>query len=222
MATPTLRELVEPRHTALLLVELQEGVVGTTSALPQLAEAASRTGLVERAAVLASAARGAGVPVVHCTAENLPGGFGVNDNARLFAGARRAGALNAPGSAAVRPVGGLRPAAGDLVLPRYHGLSPLTGGPLDSLLRNQGVRTVVVAGVSLNVAVPNVVFDAVNRSYQAVVAEDAVVGVPVEYGRQVLQQSLALVATLVSTGQIGGCWASAVGRAPAGPAAGAE
>ena len=45
-------------------------------------------------------------------------------------------------------------AAGDVVLPRYHGLSPLTGGPLDSLLRNDGVGTIVVAGVSLNLAIP--------------------------------------------------------------------
>ena len=206
MASATLTDHLRPDRSALLLVELQEGVVGGASALPQLAEAAARVDLVPHAGRLASAARTAGVPVVHCTAENLPDGFGVNRNARLFAGARRAGLTNEPGSALVRPVPALGPDPGDLVLPRYHGLSPLTGGPLDSLLRNAGIGTVVVAGVSLNVAVTNVVFDAVNRGYQAVVATDAVVGLPVEYGDAVLTHSLALLATLATTAEIEAAW----------------
>ena len=82
----------------------------------------------------------------------------------------------------------------------------MTGSALDSLLRNAGMGAVVVAGVSLNVAVTNLVFDAVNRSYQVVVATDAVVGLPVGYGRQVLEQSLALLATLATTDEIGAAW----------------
>ncbi len=129
----------------------------------------------------------------------------MNHNARLFEGARRAGAEHAPGSDAVQPVPGLH-APGDVVLPRYHGLSPLTGGPLDSLLRNDGVGTIVVAGVSLNLAIPNVVFDAVNRSYQVVVVRDAVAGTPAEYGTQVLDHSLSLVATLATTDELVAAW----------------
>ena len=89
---------------------------------------------------------------------------------------------NQPGSDSVRPVSDLGPFDTDIVLPRFHGLSPLTGSSLDSLLRNSGVRALVVMGVSLNVAIPNLVFDAVNRSYQVVLVSDAVAGVPREYG----------------------------------------
>ena len=59
---------------------------GDESALPALAEAAREVGVIANALRLAPAARAAGVPVIHATAENLPGGFGVNRNARLFAG----------------------------------------------------------------------------------------------------------------------------------------
>jgi nicotinamidase-related amidase len=144
--------------------------------------------------------------VVHCTAENLPGGFGANRNSRLFAAARKAGMVHAPGTDAVQPVAELEPMTGDIVLPRYHGLSPMTGSPLDSLLRNAGVGTVVVVGVSLNLAIPNLVFDAVNRSYQAVVVSDAVVGTPLDYGVQVLTHTLSLVATLASTAELVDAW----------------
>ncbi len=143
----------------------------------------------------------AGAPVIHATADSLPGAFGANQNARLFAAARRDGAENARRTDSALPVAGLY-ADGDLVLPRYHGLSPMTGTPLDSLLRNGGATTIVVAGVSLNVAIPNLVFDAVNRSYQVVVVTDAVAGTPPENGESVLQHTLSLLATLATTDDV--------------------
>jgi nicotinamidase-related amidase len=205
MPRPDLSTIVDPSKTALIFQELQESVVGADATFAELAAAASAIELVPKAARLAAAARAAGVTVVHATAENLPDGFGANRNARLFEGARRAGAEHAPGSDAVQPVAGLA-APGDVVLPRYHGLSPLTGGPLDSLLRNDGVTTIVLAGVSLNLAIPNVTFDAVNRSYQVVVARDLVAGTPADYGEQVLTHSLALVATLATADAVIEAW----------------
>jgi nicotinamidase-related amidase len=205
MARPALEELVHPGRTALVFQELQRGVVGEESALPALAEAARQVGVIPNATRLGAAARVAGVPVIHATAENLPGGFGVNRNARLFAGTRRAGGENAPRSSSVEPMPGLYE-EGDLLLPRYHGLSPLTGGPLDSLLRNSGVTTIVLAGVSLNVAIPNVVFDAVNRSYQVIVVADAVAGTPSEYGDQVIENCLRLLATIATTEDVTKAW----------------
>jgi nicotinamidase-related amidase len=205
MAQPSLRELTRPGVTALVIQEVQNGVIGPGAALRALADAAAEVGVIPNTARLAAAARDAGVAVIHATAENLPGGFGGNSNARLFAAARKQGAAIAPGTSSVRPVDEVY-AAGDLVMPRYHGLSPMTGTQLDSLLRNKGVTTVVVAGVSLNVAIPNLVFDAVNRSYQVVVAADAVAGTPAGYGQQVIDNCLRLLATVVSTDDVVEAW----------------
>jgi len=206
MAALSLETLVQPGRAALVAIEVQNGVIGRETALPALAQAAAEVGLIGNVARLARAARAAGVPVIHCTAENLPHGFGANRNARLFAGARKAGADNTPGSTSVRPVDEVEVHPDDLILPRYHGLAPLTGGPLDSLLRNSGITTIVVVGVSLNIAVTNTVFDAVNRSYQVVVATDAVAGTPTHYGEQVLEHTLSLLATLTTTDQLVGTW----------------
>jgi len=92
------------------------------------------------------------------------------------------------------------------VLPRYHGLSPMTGTQLDAVLRNEAVTTIVVVGVSLNVAIPNLVFDAVNRAYQVVVVRDAVAGVPDTYGAQVLDNTLTLISTLTTTDALIAAW----------------
>jgi biuret amidohydrolase len=195
-----------PDQCAVLVQELQEGVVGSTSRLSALAEVVHESSLLIHAAKVLSSARRSGVPVIHCTAENLPGGLGRNTNARLFVAARKLGMDNESGSDSVRPVGDLGPFSTDIVLPRFHGLSPLTGSSLDSVLRNSGVRALVVMGVSLNVAIPNLIFDAVNRSYQVVLVSDAVAGVPREYGTQMIEHTLSLVCTIASSEQVVNAW----------------
>jgi nicotinamidase-related amidase len=199
-------ELVAPAHTALVLQEVQNGVVGSPSALPALAEAAALVGLIEHCGQLAQVARAAGVPVIHCTAENRADGRGANHNARLFAGVKKSAVRLEPGSSAV----GVPEAIGidprDLVLARYHGLGPMTGTQLDSILRNLGATTIVGVGVSVNIGITNLAFDAVNRGYQIVLPQDAIAGVPPEYADAVVENTLSLVATLTMTDDILAVW----------------
>ena len=89
---------------------------------------------------------------------------------------------------------------------RLHGLSPLAGTGVDALLRNLGCRTLVIVGVSANVAIPNAVFDAVNLGYTAVVPADAIAGVPASYTPAMVRHTLALVATVTSTEDVIACW----------------
>jgi nicotinamidase-related amidase len=90
----------------------------------------------------------------------------------------------------------------DLVVRRLHGLSPLHGTEVDALLRNLGRRTLIVTGVSANVAVPNAVFDAVNLGYTVLVPTDAIAGVPADYTAAMIRHTLALVAGLVTTDEL--------------------
>jgi nicotinamidase-related amidase len=198
--------LVAPAHTALVLQEMQEGVVGGESALPELAAEVARVGLVDTCARLAHAARAAGVQVVHCTAENRADFRGANHNGRLFAAIRRAPVQLRPGSFAARPVAAIGVAPEDLVLPRGHGLSPMLGTHLDVTLRNCGIRTVVAVGISLNLALTNLALDAVNLGYQVVIPRDGTVGVPREYGELVLEHTLGMVTTVTTADEVVAAW----------------
>ena len=200
-----LRDLLDPAHTALVMNECQQGVICAHSSLPELACSAQR-GMIPRLAALAGAARACGATVVHGLAARRPDGKGANSNARLFAAAARSSVQLLPGTPAVEVVPEIGIDAGDLVLTRLHGLSPFHGTELDFVLRNLGVRTIVAAGVSVNVAVTNQVFDAVNASYQVVVPRDAVAGVPADYAEAVLENTLRVVATLVDSEQILEIW----------------
>jgi nicotinamidase-related amidase len=201
-----LATLVAPAHTALVLQEVQNGVVGSPSVLPALAEAAAAADLVGNCARLAGAARAAGVAVFHCTAETRADGRGANRNARLFLGVEKAPVRLSPGSDAVRVPESIGVAPEDVVLPRHHGLGPMTGTQLDSMLRNLGVTTIVGAGVSVNIGMTNFAFDAVNRGYQMVIPRDAVAGVPKAYADAVLEHTLDLVVTLTTTAEIVSTW----------------
>ncbi|MEH6379243.1 isochorismatase family protein, partial [Streptomyces sp. KLMMK] len=84
----------------------------------------------------------------------------------------------------------------------------LAGTGVDALLRNLGCRTLVVTGVSANVAVPNTVFDAVNLGYTAVVPADAIAGVPADYTAAMVSHTLALVATVTTAEAVLRGWRS--------------
>lgn len=188
-------------RSALVTSECQKGVIGSVAALPQLAEAAAAT-VIPNGAKLCAAARNAGIPVVHCTAGRRADGRGSNTNARLFMAMRKAPRPIELGDTATQVIDEFDVQPSDFVLSRMHGLSPMAGTDLDAILRNLGVTSLVIAGVSLNVAIPNLVMDAVNLGYRVVLARDAVAGVPTSYGEQVLENTLALLAELVTTDEL--------------------
>ncbi|MFJ3836037.1 isochorismatase family protein [Streptomyces sp. NPDC054904] len=200
---------LDPATTALLTVECQNGVVGEESALPELAKEARDSGMLARVAALADAARAAGVQVVHAVAERRPDGRGANANARLFRAAGKLPVRQLSGTGAVEIAAPIVVTEQDLVVRRLHGLSPMAGTDLDALLRNLGVRTLVVTGVSSNIAIPNTVFDAVNLGYQVVVPADAIAGVPASCTAEVIRNSLVLVASVVTTDDLLRQWVAA-------------
>ncbi|MEW2118912.1 cysteine hydrolase [Streptomyces sp. NPDC005474] len=200
-----LSELLDPATAVLLTVECQQGVVGPDSALPELAREARSSGALAHIARLVAAAHETGVQVIHAIAERRPDGRGANHNARLFRAAERLPVQQLSGTTAVRVAPPIEVADEDFVVRRLHGLSPIQGTDVDALLRNLGCRTLIVTGVSANVAIPNAVFDAVNRGYTVVVPGDAIAGVPSDYTPAMIRNTLALVATVVTTDEVLAC-----------------
>ncbi len=203
-----LEDLAAPEHTAIVTQECQGAVMGPNAGLGVLAQEARRVALPNIVRLL-PAARAAGVRVVHCLVQRRPDGLGSNHNAKIFSLGRGPGqgavdiTPGTPGAALLPELG---PEPTDLVLGRWHGVGPMGGTDLDAVLRNLGVSTIVVVGVSLNIAIPNVVMDAVNAAYRVVVPKDAVAGVPAEYGVAVIANTLSLLATITTTDDLLRAW----------------
>ncbi len=202
-----LSDLLDPVSTAVLTMELQRGVSGDLAALPELRDAAEAINLSARAGQLCAAARTAGATIVHCTAEFRPDRRGSAANARVLAAAAE---LNGDrldrGQPGTELIPELLADPGDLVLPRSHGLTPFVSTELDQVLRNCGIRTVVAVGNSINIGILGLVLVAVDLGYQVVVPRDAVVGVPVDYGDSVLDNTIALLATITTTAELVATW----------------
>jgi nicotinamidase-related amidase len=84
----------------------------------------------------------------------------------------------------------------------------MTDTGLDMILRNLGVTTVVIGGVSVNVGVTNLAMDAMNRSYDVVVARDCCAGVPMTYAEDVMRNTIANIAWLATTDQLLDLWSN--------------
>jgi nicotinamidase-related amidase len=201
---PELADLVAPAHTAIVTQECQGAVMGADAGLAVLAAEARREALPNIVRLLPSA-RASGVAVVHCLVARRRDGLGSNHNARLFAEGAR-GVDITPGSEGATLLPELGPEPTDLVLTRWHGLGPMGGTDLDAILRNLAVSTIVAVGVSLNVAIPNLVMDAVNSGYRVVLPRDAVAGYPAEYGTAMIENTLALLATVTTTDELLATW----------------
>lgn len=201
---PTLAELVEPGRCALVINECQNGVVGEEAVFPALADAARAA--VSAVARLTKAARAANVPVIHAVAHRRADGLGASTNARIFAAAAKSGVVLEPGSDAAAVVDRIGVEGTDIVLARLHGVGPMWGTQMESVLRSLGARTVIASGVSVNVGVTNLIMDCVNAGFQVVLPRDAVAGVPAEYAESIIDNTLSLLATLTTTNEVIASW----------------
>jgi biuret amidohydrolase len=206
-----LPSLLDPKHTAMLTMELQNGVVVRGGTLPALADEVRRTGILAVAGGLCAAAREAGVRVVHGTAVSRADGAGGAENCKIFTiggKQRRAGELpNEIGSWGAQLVDEIGQDPRDIEVPRIHGMSPFTSTSLDQILRNLGVTTVVVAGVSVNLGIFGTAMSALDLGYQVVIVRDAVAGLPADYAQSVIDNSLSLISTVVSSADVLAVWA---------------
>jgi len=155
---------LDPATTALVLIDLQEGIVGMDGLAPR-----SGPEVAEIARNLAARFREARAPVV-----------------LVHVGFREG---EAPPSAVDKPMqlpaGGTPPAwsqfvdrlqeSGDIVVLKHH-WGAFTGTDLDLQLRRRGVRTVVIAGIATNMGVESTARSAWEHSYDVVLVEDACTG----------------------------------------------
>jgi nicotinamidase-related amidase len=188
-------------------MELQRGVTGDLAAMQSLAEEVRAAGVIDNVARLCRAARAADASVVHCTAVFRPDKRGSKINSRIQAASTKLNQgrldIGQPGAEVMPEIG---PEPTDVVVTRIHGMTPFTSTSLDQVLRNMGITTIVATGNSVNIGVLGLVLTAIDLGYQVIVPRDAVAGVPKDYADAVLDNTIALLATLCSTDDLISAW----------------
>lgn len=171
------RGLSAGERTALVISECQKAMVldEYRGVRDELARNFDAAGLADAIADLAASFRELGHPVIHSWLVPRAGWSAFSVNCTLAGLLKRTDLLreDLPGA---EPHPQLQPEPGDLVIARHTGMTSFEGTDLDAQLRALKVETVVLVGVSINVAVHGTMLEAVNRGYNVVVPTDCVVG----------------------------------------------
>ncbi|MST31738.1 isochorismatase family protein [Acidimicrobiaceae bacterium USS-CC1] len=183
-----LDELVDPCHTALVIIDMQRDFVAPDGVFGRLGVDLSMYPPMRRRLVrLLGAARGAGVLVVHVAMTSLPGRRSdspaqIRFNLRMHEGVRAGGPpliYTVAGTRGHEFVDELVPWPDEPVVSK-HRSSAFWGTDLAMLLRSNGVQTVVAAGCTTEGCVESTARDALFEDFYTVVAEDGVASDDVE------------------------------------------
>ena len=183
---------LDPQKTALVLIDLQQGIVG----MPRAPHAADE--VVRRAAELGRAFAAAGATIVRV---------------RVAFAADFADQLKLPVDAPMqRPPGGLPADWSDFVpeiaaLPKVIEItkrqwSAFHGTELDLQLRRRRITTMGLAGRATNFGVESTARDAWQHNYAVVIAEDATTSVDAELHRLAIEKILPRIARVRSTAEV--------------------
>lgn len=215
-----LAELVDPAHTALIVVDMQRDFCTPGWAFDRLGvDLSMYPPMIPRLARLIDGARAASVRPIYVQMTVLPGRASespaqIRFNLRLHLASHgdvEPLRYTADGSAGQEIIDALAPQPGDLVVKKYRS-SAFWGTNLDLLLRSNGIRSVVMTGCTTEGCVESTARDALFNDYYVVIAEDCVASDdPEQHGASLLLMRHRF--DLARAEEILGIWS---GRAAAG------
>jgi nicotinamidase-related amidase len=176
-----LSELVDPEHTALVVVDMQRDFCIPGWAFDSLGiDISMYPPMIPRLARLIEGARAAAVPIVYIQMTTLPN-RAIESPAQIRFNRRMHLATNggepltytADGSEGQGIIDELAPHDGDLIVKKYRS-SGFWGTNLDMVLRSNGIQSVVITGCTTEGCVESTARDAMFNDYYVVVAEDCV------------------------------------------------
>jgi ureidoacrylate peracid hydrolase len=204
-----LDEKIDPRHTALLVVDLQNDFCADGCALARTgADMDPPQAAARRMAELVDVARSTGVVPIFV---RLVGDPHAETEAWVDQRIRRAGAPYRPWATADSfgaAFYAVEPRADEPVIDKYR-YAAFQGTKLEHVLKRHGIRTLVVGGVATNVCVETAVREAFVRDYYVVLVEDGCAGTSQEAHDAAIANLGKFFCQVVDSGEIVDTWARA-------------
>jgi ureidoacrylate peracid hydrolase len=169
----TLTEKVEARHTAVVVIDVQNDFVDPEGTLAKAGlDVTEPRAMAARVPVLLDAARAAGVLVIHVrNVLQTEANWYLSDVWLEQAARRPRRAICSPESWHGAFYGDVRPLPDEPVVNK-HRFDAFHATDLETILRAHGIRTIVFAGVATDVCVETTARNAFVRDYYVVVARD--------------------------------------------------
>ena len=188
-------------RAALCLVEMQNDIVhesniGERGLGGVLAKQVEKRGIIKKLVALTAAARARGVPVLYINFCGKPGFPRPNTRLHRVSGSKP---RLVEGTWGVKVHEALTPEPQDFVLERTVGVDGSYGTQLYPVLRQLGRTTMLMTGVSTNLAVEGIVRASVNRGFDMIVIEDCCASYPDEWHRFSIDNIMPLLATVTTS-----------------------
>ena len=191
---------LDTERAALCVVEMQNDMVHESNIEKRgirgvLAAQVQKRGVLPKLQAVTAAARLRHVPILYinfCLKPGFP-----RPNTLLHRRAQREPTL-IEGTWGVQVHEALAPRPEDFVLERTVGIDGSYGTQLYPVLRQLRRSTMIMTGVSTNLAVEGIVRASVNRGFDVVVIEDCCASYPDEWHRFSVENILPLIATVTS------------------------
>jgi nicotinamidase-related amidase len=193
-----IKSLANGQKPALIINEVQVGLLDPErSIFPALAEIAAERNIVAHIAELIAVFRAKGHPIFYTPATNRADMADKKINTLISALSAKVRNM-VEGSPDVEHPPEIAPTADDFIVQRGAGLIAFHGTSLDLTLRRMGVETVVITGISTNVAITGMTMAAVENGYHAVIPEDCIAAADREAHRVIVEHQLRMLATITS------------------------
>ena len=182
----------DPRHTAIVVIDLQKGIAGSPGGAPH-----SKPSVIANCASLLAAARAAGAQPVLVHVGGAPDG---SDRVHTLTDQpmRSTGSLPQDWTELI-PELGQQP--GDVViLKRQWGA--FYGTDLDLQLRRRNLTTIVLCGIATEIGVESTARDAYERGFELILAEDAMTGTSAEGHANSVERIFPRLGRVRSTAEI--------------------
>jgi nicotinamidase-related amidase len=179
---------LDPKKTALVLIDLQNAIVGINPVPHTAAQ------VVENSKKLADVFRAHGAPVVYVRVD-------LNDFMKLPVDQpHNQGDKPLPAAASeIAPSAGFQP--GDILITKRH-WGAFAGTDLEQQLKSRGIDTVVLTGISTNIGVESTARQGTGLGFAFVLVEDACSAQDAEQHRYVFEEIFPRLTRVRTTGEV--------------------
>ena len=204
----SLRDQIDPAHTAILLIDMQKDLVYDGFLCDQAGrDLAATRSVIPTMKRLLEAARSSGTLVCHVGFWTLPEHG--SDSGPWLAQRRRStyssDVLCIADTEGAEFIDELAPAPGELIIHK-HRYSAFKGTDLDMTLRARGIKTVITTGVSTNVCIESTLRDAFETGYYVCIPSDATASWDMSLHAATLQTVTHRFGLVTTTDEIESLW----------------
>ena len=166
---------VDPSTTAVVLIEYQNDFTSEGGVLHgAVSEVMDRTEMLAKTQEVVTAARAAGVTVMHAPITFAPGYNEISSHPYGILKGVVDGNAFVKGTWGADIVDELAPAEGDIVIEGKRGLDTFASTNLDFILRSKGITTIALGGFLTNCCVESTMRSGYENGYQVITLSDCV------------------------------------------------